>query len=58
MFLVHVNVHVQLVMGNDIRHMDNFTIDLVTSKEVLAVNQDPQCIQVRRRKQRSLSPAC
>jgi len=50
LFLVHVNVHVQLVMGNDIRHMDNFTIDLVTSKEVLAVNQDPQCIQVRRRK--------
>ena len=32
-------------MGNDIRHMDNFTIDLVTSAEVLAVNQDPQCIQ-------------
>ena len=35
----------QLIMGNDIRHMDNFTIDLVTSEQVLAVNQDPQCVQ-------------
>lgn len=32
-------------MGNDIRHMDNFTTEMVTSAEVLEVNQDPQCIQ-------------
>lgn len=25
--------------------MDNYTIDLVTSEQVLAVNQDPQCVQ-------------
>ena len=47
-------------MGNDIRHMDNFTIDLVTSEQVLAVNQDPQCVQgsmVRRMALRNVDQA-
>eukprot|EP01062_Namystynia_karyoxenos_P032056 TRINITY_DN23698_c0_g1_i2.p1 TRINITY_DN23698_c0_g1~~TRINITY_DN23698_c0_g1_i2.p1 ORF type:complete len:437 (+),score=147.73 TRINITY_DN23698_c0_g1_i2:72-1382(+) len=34
-----------LVMGNDIRRMDNATIALATAPEVLAVDQDPDCIQ-------------
>ena len=32
-------------MGNDIRKMDNFTLDLLTNSEILAVNQDIDCIQ-------------
>ena len=34
-----------LVMGNDIREMDDFTVGLVTSPEVLEVDQDKQCVQ-------------
>lgn len=34
-----------LVMGNDIRNMDDFTVNLVTSPEVLMVDQDKQCVQ-------------
>eukprot|EP01051_Picozoa_sp_SAG22_P016129 SAG22_NODE_2219_length_2823_cov_1.220999_2_plen_610_part_00 len=44
-FLLWVILGSPLIMGNDIRKLDNFTVDLVTSPEVLAVNQDPQCIQ-------------
>lgn len=34
-----------LLMGNDIREMDDFTVGLVTSPEVLEVDQDKQCVQ-------------
>eukprot|EP00164_Ancoracysta_twista_P003251 GFYU01004338.1.p1 GENE.GFYU01004338.1~~GFYU01004338.1.p1 ORF type:complete len:461 (-),score=36.95 GFYU01004338.1:21-1370(-) len=34
-----------LIAGNDIRHMNQFTVDLLTAREVLAVNQDPDCVQ-------------
>ena len=34
-----------LILGNDIRKTDNFTLDLVTNPGVLAIDQDPQCIQ-------------
>lgn len=34
-----------LILGNDVRSMDNFTIELLTSSEVLAVNQDKDCVQ-------------
>ena len=32
-------------MGNDIRTTDNWTVELLTSPEVLAVNQDADCVQ-------------
>lgn len=35
-----------LVLGNDIRAMDNFTFSLVTAPEVLAIDQDAACLQV------------
>jgi hypothetical protein len=34
-----------LIMGNDIRTTDNWTVELLTSPEVLAVNQDVDCVQ-------------
>lgn len=34
-----------LILGNDIRHMDQFVVDLVTSPEVIAVNRDSDCTQ-------------
>lgn len=34
-----------LILGNDIRKMDQFTVDLLTAPEVLAVDQDPECVQ-------------
>ncbi len=34
-----------LILGNDVRTIDNFTLALVTSPEVLLVDQDPDCIQ-------------
>ena len=44
-FYLWVILAAPLIHGNDIRHMDNFTTEMVTSAEVLAVNQDPHCIQ-------------
>ena len=38
-FLLWVILGSPLIMGNDIRTLDNFTVALVTSPEVLAVNQ-------------------
>lgn len=34
-----------LVMGNDIRSMDAFTVDLATSPELLRVQNDSDCVQ-------------
>merc|ERR1711871_117463 len=34
-----------LILGNDIRHMDASTITLVTNAELLAINQDSDCVQ-------------
>jgi len=34
-----------LLLGNDIRKMDNFTLTLLTAKEVLQIDQDPQCVE-------------
>ncbi len=34
-----------LIMGNDLRSMSNATIEILTNKEVIAVNQDPLGIQ-------------
>ena len=34
-----------LILGADIRKMDNFTKMLVTAPEVLAVNADPDCVR-------------
>ena len=39
-----------LIAGNDLRTMDEVTREILTNKEVIAVNQDPlgiQCIKVR-----------
>jgi alpha-galactosidase len=44
-FYLWVILAAPLIHGCDIRSLDNFTTKMVTSKEVLAVNQDPQCIQ-------------
>ena len=35
-----------LILGADIRKLDAFTKSLVTAAEVLAVNSDPDCVQV------------
>jgi len=34
-----------LILGADIRKMDNFSLSLVTNNEILAINQDTDCIQ-------------
>ena len=34
-----------LILGADIRKIDNFTKALITAPEVLAVNADPDCVQ-------------
>jgi len=34
-----------LIMGHDIRTTDDFTMDLLTAPEVLAIDQDTDCIQ-------------
>jgi len=34
-----------LILGADIRHLDEFSTKLVTAREVLAVNADPDCVQ-------------
>jgi len=34
-----------LILGVDIRKMDNFSLTLVTNSEILAVNQDTDCVQ-------------
>lgn len=34
-----------IILGNDIRKMDAFTLSLVTAPEVLAVDQDADCVQ-------------
>jgi len=34
-----------LILGNDIRRMNNFTTTLLMSPEIIAVDQDPQCVQ-------------
>jgi len=34
-----------LILGCDIRKMDNFTLTLATAPEVLAIDQDPECVQ-------------
>ena len=37
-----------LMSGNDLRNMDKETIEILTNKEVIAVNQDPKGAQARR----------
>lgn len=37
-----------LLLGNDLAHMDDFTLSLLTNDEVLEVNQDPLGKQARR----------
>lgn len=39
-----------LLAGNDLRYMSQETIDILTNKEVIALNQDPFCYQARRLK--------
>eukprot|EP00026_Physarum_polycephalum_P005335 Phypoly_transcript_05367.p1 GENE.Phypoly_transcript_05367~~Phypoly_transcript_05367.p1 ORF type:complete len:444 (+),score=41.31 Phypoly_transcript_05367:175-1332(+) len=34
-----------LIMGHDIRKTDNFTMRLLTAPEVIAIDQDPDCVQ-------------
>ncbi len=34
-----------LLLGNDLRSIDNKTVELLTAPEVLAIDQDPQCVQ-------------
>lgn len=39
-----------LIAGNDLRNMDEVTREILTNKEVIAVNQDPlgvQCVKIR-----------
>ena len=36
-----------LILGNDVRSMSNFTLSLVTSPEIIAVDQDAWCVQGR-----------
>jgi hypothetical protein len=33
------------ILGNDVRSMDNFTLSLLSSPEIIAVNQDSNCVQ-------------
>eukprot|EP01065_Artemidia_motanka_P010782 TRINITY_DN15775_c0_g1_i1.p1 TRINITY_DN15775_c0_g1~~TRINITY_DN15775_c0_g1_i1.p1 ORF type:complete len:434 (+),score=126.46 TRINITY_DN15775_c0_g1_i1:57-1358(+) len=44
-FLTWAVLGAPLILGNDIRRMDNFTLDLLVSSEVLQVNQDSDCVQ-------------
>jgi len=37
-----------LLAGNDLRSMSSETIEILTNKEVIALNQDPACIQAER----------
>ena len=37
-----------LLAGNDLRHMTKETIDILTNKEIIALNQDPLVYQARR----------
>lgn len=39
-----------LLAGNDLRNMDKQTLDILTNKEVIALNQDPLVYQARRLK--------
>ena len=43
-FFLYAVLGAPMIMGNDIRLMDNFTVSLVTQKEVLAVAQDSDCV--------------
>jgi alpha-galactosidase len=36
-----------LLLGNDLSRMDDFTLNLLTNDEVLAINQDPLGIQAK-----------
>ncbi len=33
------------ILGNDVRNMTNFTLSLISSPEVIAINQDKGCVQ-------------
>jgi alpha-galactosidase len=37
-----------LLAGNDLRTMSSETIEILTNKELIAINQDPACIQAER----------
>ena len=45
MYLPRSILGAPLLLGNDIRSMDNFTLSLLTAAEVIAVDQDPGCVQ-------------
>ena len=38
-----------LLAGNDLREMTKETIEILTNKEIIAINQDPACIQAERK---------
>ena len=44
-FLLWSVLGAPLIMGNDVRKMDDWTVELLSNPEVLAVDQDPDCIQ-------------
>jgi len=37
-----------LLAGNDLRNMTSETVEILTNKEIIALNQDPLCYQARR----------
>lgn len=44
-FFLYAVLGAPLIMGCDVRAMSNFTENLATAPEVLAVQADPDCVQ-------------